>query len=178
MLKYRKSPWRNSSQNPTDVLINLPNHSLYPESKIQYEVNLGGGNFTEIQTGSIKNYSGSDKSQRTGLSQSVVIKRLRSMENGFIRQHNEMDFDRASVRNSFHQAWTIIHRATHPNIIRLMGMVNGPTNSIILERAPVSGPTSYAHSFIPLGRQFGLVSQTQVCRLQLGHRRHTRYRFG
>lgn len=68
MLKYHQSPWRSSSKTALDTAIDLPNHSVYAENKIQFEVNLGGGNFTEVQAGRIKN---SDQTQR-GIQQSGI----------------------------------------------------------------------------------------------------------
>ena len=52
-----------------------------------------------------------------------------------MRQHHGMDHgDIVSIRSSFHQSLTLLHRATHPYIVRLMGMI-GPTGAIILEKA-------------------------------------------
>lgn len=62
-----------------------------------------------------------------------------------MRQVNGMDsVDKASIRISFHQSLTLIHRSTHPHIVRLMGTIMvGPTGSIILEKASGGSLSEY-----------------------------------
>jgi hypothetical protein len=67
MLKYQKCPRRETKSNRPDSNIDLPSHSIYAEHKIVIDKSLGGGKFTDIQAGAIKN---SDPNQRGILQQS------------------------------------------------------------------------------------------------------------
>ena len=103
-MKYADSPWKYRCETtPTE----MPSNLFFAENRIDYDTNLGGGKFTAIQAGKYKNF---DKSVL------AVIKRIRPIENRFRGENVDM----SSVRFSFHQSWTLLHKASHPHIGKVL----------------------------------------------------------